>query len=189
MSLNDLNLSATTLAYLYPNSLVTPGDTLPGIPPTAAPIPVANEVTLKKDLTSKTEKSDAATWKYLGNNGKHIVIVVRSADAVHLPDEELSFLTNMLMACKLSLADVAIVNYERHKDRSYKDFIEEFRAQTILLFGIEPAAFNLPVIFPAFQVQVLGNCTFLYSSPLDAIRQDALLKSKLWVSLRSVFNV
>ena len=30
MSLNDLNLSATTLAYLYPNSLVTLGDTYEG---------------------------------------------------------------------------------------------------------------------------------------------------------------
>jgi hypothetical protein len=185
MSLNNLDLTAALLSNLYPNSLVvsdSPADKKQQPLPEPA-IPVESPTPVP------ATEPPATGWKFLGNNLRNIVIVVRSGEAVHLPDEELSFLTNMLTACKLGLADVAIVNLERHPGKAYKDFLDEFRARTVLLFGVSPSAFNLPVNFPLFQVQVLANCTFLYTEPLGRMKDDPLLKSKLWVCLRSVFNI
>ncbi|MEP7372639.1 MAG: hypothetical protein ABI675_04570 [Chitinophagaceae bacterium] len=184
MSLNDLHLSPAVLSRLYPSSLINTDkiDTIdivqPGIP-------------LKGLPTTKTEneKPVAQTWKFLGSNQQKILVVVNYNDAVHLPDEELSFLTSMLAACKLNLGDVAIVNRNNYKDVLYKDLLSHFQSKIVFLFGVEPAQFGLPVSFPYFQVQSVANSTFLYTPALEERHTDALLKSKLWVSLRSIFGI
>jgi hypothetical protein len=187
MSLNDLKLSPSLLTSLYPSSLINPEatDVVPQSPPAEPVIKDAGP----KDAGPEPISIPDTKWKYLGNNQKNILVVVNYDNAVHLPDEELNFLTNMLTACKLSLADVAIVNYYHYQERPYKDFLTEFQSKIVFLFGIEPFAFQLPVSFPPFQVQSLANCTFLYAPALEVQRKDALLKSKLWVSLRTIFGI
>jgi hypothetical protein len=182
MGLNDLKLSSSIIATLYPATLINIDG--PGI------VQLTPLITPEAAETIKEPAANADTgWKYLGHNKKSILIVVNYDAVVHLPDEELSFLTNMLLACKLSLADVAIVNKNNYKASVYKDFIAEFKSKTVFLFGIEPSVFGLPVSFPYYQVQSVANCTFLYTPALEEQRTDALLKSKLWISLRSIFNI
>lgn len=182
MGLNDLNLSSSILAELYPSSLINP-DQNDIIQQPQSIKPVAGEILQEPAAINET------TWKYLGNNQKNILIVVDYDEAVHLPDEELNFLTNMLAACKLSLGDAAIVNLNNYKNTRYREFLAQFKSQIVFLFGVEPSVFGLPVSFPYFQVQSVANCTFLYSPALDEQRKDALLKSKLWVSLRNIFSI
>jgi len=181
MSLNDLQLSSSMIARLYPSSLVSPdGED-------------AIQISKKQDVTGrnnqKTESNAAESWKSLGNNQQNILIVVNYADSVHLPDEELSFLTSMLTACKLSLGDVAIINTNNYERVNCKDILTQFKSRIVFLFGIEPLDFGLPAGFPHFQVQTVSNCTFLYTPALEERHTDALLKSKLWVSLRSIFSI
>jgi hypothetical protein len=182
MGLNDLHLSPSIIAALYPSSLIIPDQT----------DTVAKTRVLKAgpiEIAANAEENTEPDWKYLGHNKKNILVIVSYTDAVHLPDEELAFLTNMLSACKLNLGDVAIVNKHAYRDSAYKNYMEAFKPKTVFLFGVEPSAFGLPVSFPYFQVQAIANCTFLYTPPLEQQRQDALLKSKLWVSLRSIFSI
>jgi len=182
MSMNDLKLSSNIIAALYPSSLVNLDKT--DIILQTQPIqPIAGEISKEPQLSIETN------WKYLGSNQKNILIVVNYDAVVHLPDEELGFLTNMLAACKLSLGDVAIVNWNTYKKNDYKEFLTYFKSQIVFLFGVEPADFGLPVSFPFFQVQSVANCTFLYTPVLQEQRTDALLKSKLWVSLRNIFGI
>ena len=178
MDLNDLHLSPGILAALYPSSLINLDNT------DNIEQPIPKETKSSKKISS-TEFDTG--WKFLGNNQKKILIVVNYDSVMHLPDEELLFLTNMLTACKLNLGDVAILNKNNYKETGYKDFLEEFKSKTIFLFGIEPSAFGLPVSFPCYQVQSVAGCTFLYAPSLEEQRNDTLLKSKLWVSLRSIF--
>ena len=174
MSLNDLNLSSYLISTLYPTSLIN----LDNIILQPQPLqPIAVEI------------SKETNWRYLGNNEKNILIVVNYDSTVHLPDEELRFLTNMLAACKLSLGDVAIVNRNNYKEIGYKDFLTHFKCRIVFLLGVEPIVFGLPVSFPFFQVQSVANCTFLYTPALEENRSDNLLKSKLWVSLRNIFGI
>lgn len=180
MGLNDLQLSPNLLSTLYPSSLINPEEAV-----VAQPAPKA-ESKVEKPATPVVEEP---YWRYLGNNNKNILVVVSYPDAVHLPDDELGFLTNMLTACKLSLGDVAIINKNNYQQRDYKEFMENFKSKIVLLFGIDPLTFGLPVGFPQFQIQSVANCKFLFSSSLEQTRSDALLKSKLWVSLRSIFGI
>jgi hypothetical protein len=181
MGLNDLHLSPGLLSRLYSSSLIDTEnkDIIQSLAPT-------RESTKAK---TEPEKPTGQLWKFLGSNQQNILIIVNYSDAVHLPDEELSFLTSMLAACKLSLGDVAIVNRNNHKDVLYKELLTHFHSKIVFLFGVEPAEFGLPVSFPHFQVQSLANCTYLYTPALEERHRDPLLKSKLWVSLRSIFGI
>ena len=181
MALNDIQLSPNIIAALYPSSLINL-DKVGVIPLSKQAETIVPEIKIEPAAVE-------TSWKFLGNNQKNILIIVNYDTAVHLPDEELNFLTNMLAACKLSLGDVAIVNRYNYKETGYKDFLAHFKSRIVFLFGLEPAIFGLPVSFPHFQVQTVANCTFLYAPALEETRNDTLLKSKLWVSLRNIFGI
>jgi hypothetical protein len=174
MNLNHIQLPASVIAGLYKNSLIETDQNSPA-------------ETLAFSI-KKTDKSDNK-WKYLGENKKNILIVVNYDNTVYLPDAELSFLTNMLLACKLSLGEVAIVNRNNYEEVNYKELVAQFSSKIIFLFGIDPVLFGLPVSFPHFQLQPFSNATFLFSPSIEEIENDKLLKSKLWVSLKRLFNL
>lgn len=176
MSLNELRLSSSLVAMLYPNSLLDMGSD------DATPVP--NKPVAEQKIDAETKAS-----KWLGNNQKNILIVVRYNDFVHLPDDELKFLAGMLTACKLSLDDVAIINTNNYKKGGYSDILAEFKSRIVFLFGITPVDFGLPVNFPAFQVQTVSGTTYLYSPALEDRSTDSLFKSRLWLSLRSIFSI
>lgn len=181
MGLNDLQLSPEIIARLYPFSLISPES--------AEPIQICKQDDIAPVKKTKSEPAFEAALKSLGNSHKNILIVVNYPELVHLPDEELSFLTNILAACKLSLDDVAIINQNNYKDIACKDLLVHFQSKTVFLFGVDPLVFGLPVSFPHFQVQNVAGCTFLFAPSLEENRTDKLIKSKLWVSLRSIFGI
>jgi hypothetical protein len=171
MDLNHIHLPPAVITDLYRTSLIEANET---------------PVIVKSDRLQTTAP---VPGKHLGENQKNILIVVDYTDAVYLPDEELSFLTGMLTACKLSLADVAIVNRNNCKEISYKELMANFKSKIVFLFGVDPVSFGLPVNFPHFQVQSFANATFLFSPALEEPKNDKLLKSKLWVCLRHIFGI
>ena len=172
MGLNDIRLPATLIADLYKNSLIETGKD------TALNQPVVAE-----------RRAEETEWKWLGNNRKNILVVVNAEYAVHLPDDALYLLTSMLTACKLGLDDVAIMNLHNYPGESYKNLIASFKSKIVLLFGIEPASFGLPINFPHFQLQAFANNTFLFSPSLKELGNDKITKSKLWVCLKRLFNL
>ena len=194
MDLDHIELNEEMLAGLYGKVLVDlqhgPGKSIPELPaaimtttpvaaPAAAPVTAAPEI----------KPANAPQWKWLGENLKQVIVIVDHADAVHLPDTELSFLTGILGACKLSLADVAIINLQQAGGLDHKKVSEKIKSRITLLFGVEPEAYGLPVSFPAFQIQPFNQVSYLYSPSLSDVEQDKVLKSKLWVCLRRLFNV
>src|SRR5436190_10124435 len=176
MGLNDIRLPASLIADLYKSSLVETNETK---------IDFKTKETLTEKQILNVDKGIAA----LGDNQKNISIIVSHNDVVHLPDAELNFLTGILGACKLSLGDVAIVNYNKHQSSTYKDVTDHFKSKIVLLFGIEPNVFGLPMSFPHFQPQTFSNCSFLFTPSLTELQDDKVLKSKLWVCLSRIFNV
>lgn len=177
MSLNDIQLPASVVAGLYRSALV---DT--GAPETVPSAPAGTE------KEAPAEQTGEPGWKYLGHNRKNILVVVEHSDVLHLPDEDLGLLTNILTACKLDLGDVAIVNRTHHLRYAGNEYLSHFGSRTVLLFGITPGDFGLAVDFPAFQVQSVAGCTFLYSPSLSECN-DKAVKSRLWTSLKRIFNL
>ncbi len=175
MELNNVELSGMMVADLYPSSLVDGTAT--------------KEKTGVATVAAKPIAEETITWKSLGNNQRNILIIVKNSDAVYLPDNELAFLTGILGACKLNLADVAILNLQNYPDASYKELTHFFKSKIALLFDIEPASFGLPMSFPHYQIQPFANNSFLYSPSLKNLENDKVEKSKLWVCLKRLFNI
>jgi hypothetical protein len=173
MSINNITLPAHTVADLYQGSLIAEKSV-------AAPL-------LEQPLQPGANTSSA--WKSLGNNQQQILIIVNNNEAVHLPDNELAFLTGIIGACKLSLADVAIVNLNNHPGAGYKELTTEFKSRKVFLFGIEPATFGLPMSFPHYQMQAFTGISFLYAPALKELENDKAEKMKLWGCLKKMFGI
>ncbi len=181
MDINHIELPASVVVDLYPSSLIDDTETV--IEKTGV---VAASIELG---TTAVNTAPDTPWKSLGNNNKNILVILKSSDAVYLPDNELTFLTGILSACKLSLADVAIVNLNNHPGVSYKELTSFFKSKIVLLFDTEPVAFGLPMSFPHYQIQGFAGNSFLYSPSLKNLETDKVEKSKLWVCLKRLFNL
>lgn len=164
MSLDNIQLPASVLQSLYNKSLY--------------------------DLnTDKSEVNSAqpANIVFLGNNAKKIVVLINSSQAIYLPDEELNFLLGILTACKLSMADIALVNVAKNPSISYTEITGQFKAEKIILFGTEPEAIGLPLEFPHYQIQKFNNQVYLSSVSLNGLQADKEEKLKLWNCLKKIF--
>lgn len=181
MKLNDIHLSSSVIADLYKSSLIEINQTSDQ---------VSKEViaTNNNMIVSDNYQNE---WKYLGNNKKNILILVKydNDNCIHLPDDHLNFLINMLSACKISLDDVAIMNLHNHPQASYNEIINQFKSKIVFLFGVEPIVIGMPISFPHFQVQSFSKCTFLFTPEMEDLKKDNVFKSKLWVCLRRIFSI
>jgi len=172
MSLNSIKFEPIDIASLYKNSLV--------------------EINAEKQALSQTKietEQITSGLKYLGENKKKTLIVVRNTNAVHIPDKQLSFLTKLLAACNLNLGDVAVFNFQDHNASEFNEILNLFNTKVVLLFDVEPGQFGLPMIFPQFQVQGYKDAIFVSSPSLEVIEPDKSLKGKLWVCLKKIFNL
>ncbi len=171
MSINKIELNNVLVANLYPSTLINE----------------AEKYEAKKD--NKTDINTNNALKYLGNNKKNILIAVQNKEFTHLPDKDLSFLGNILTACKLSLDDIALINQYNYPDATYKDFIEKFQSEKIILMNIEPTSIGLPISFPHFQIQAFSNVSYLIAPALAELENDQKLKASFWASLKKLFNL
>ncbi len=147
-----------------------------------------------EEQSLRTESIDLSSSKrkFLGENKKGIIIIVDQPGAVFLSQNDLTFLTNILKACQLHLSDIAIVNNALERI-DYQTLKEQMRAEVVILFDVEPSAIKLPFMIPAFQIQKYDNCTIMVAPPLHLLNNPTndgkLLKTKLWMSLKKVFNI
>ena len=172
--INHIKLPASVLADIYHFSLIEADE---------------KPADLLTDNDTEIKPSVLPVWKWLGENKKNILVIVRYRDTVHLPDNDLALLTGILGACKLSLADVAVLNHHNFPEASYKELLAFYKSKIVLLFAVEPASFGLPMSFPHFQIQPFAGNSFLFSPSLKELENDKILKSKLWVCLKRLFNI
>ena len=166
MSLDNIQLLPTILQTLYGKSLY--------------------------DL--KTESPDtgnvqAGSIGFLGSNQKKIVILVDSAETIYLPDDELNFLLGILTACKLSMADIALINVSKNPGLLYTDITDQLKSEKIFLFGLNADALKLPLQFPQYQIQKFNNQVYLSSASLTDLQKDKEEKMKLWGCLKTIFSL
>lgn len=196
MSINNIALSDLIVAEWYGDTALIPGAGTasgPARPVTAKPVPVeAPPAPIQAAPTPAPAATETALYKFLGNHRRKVSIIVESPGAAFLPDPQLDFLTKILEACRMNIGDVAIVNHHT-APIVITALRQQLQPQSVLLFGVEPTAIRLPINFPEFRLQPYDQCTYLYAPPLQqmvANSADAkLLKSKLWVCLKTLFDV
>lgn len=141
-------------------------------------------------IESPASQKKEQLFKFLGKNEKSILIVVSKNNVAFLEENELNFLSSVLGACKLSLADVAIVNLNSATDNtSYTTLFSQLKSKTVLLFDIESKRIDLPFNFPNFQMQQFDHCTYLSAPALKSIEENKALKTQLWNCLKNVFHL
>ncbi len=150
-TLNNIELNPVLISALYPHSLVE----------TAAAQP-------EKKLNEEV--------KYLGNNNSRVLILVHSSEHTFLAEEELTFLSKILGACKLNIGDVAIVNTAFYQHTQH--IVETLSPVNIITF--EPARYD-------------GVIKSIQASPLSKLIEDSTearaLKTALWSNLKGMFGI
>jgi len=187
MSLNNIQLKDVVVSELYRDNLLAldvEKDTGSRTRP-AAPTPAAPQAPV-------TAHPSPTGYKFLGNNQRKISIIVHAPGAPFLPDDQLSVLTRMLEACRMSMGDVAIVNHAA-APVSIGALKQQLQPAFVLLFGPTPQAIGLPMDFPVFKIQPYDQCTYLTAPSLEELArpgdESKLLKSKLWVCLKALFEI
>lgn len=161
MSLNTIHLTNRLITELYSHNLID---------------------------VNATTVPEPQSLKYLGNHQKNILVVVSHQSIPFLPDNELNFLTTVFAACKLSIADIAIINNNVTDVTQLQNIINE-TAKNILLFGVEPLSIGMPINFPQFQLQQFNKRIYLHAPALSQIENDKGLKAKLWSALKVLFEI
>ena len=189
----NIQLPDFVLVDLFRDNLVIVND-VPVIK--KAVVPVVVPPSLRDDapvsiLTTKKPLQLPKKW-FLGDNHKYIVILVNDMDAVYLRDEWLQFLSNILGACKLNIGDVAIVNHANNL-MNFTQFKEVLTPQYFILFDVPTQNIQLPFTVPFYQLQQFGDTQFLLAPSLalmqgstEAVKME---KSRLWLSLKKMFNI
>ena len=166
MGLDNIQLSSKTIVELYKDTLVE----------------------LEKHQTEPTaEKS--APLPVMGKNRRKISWIVNYAGKETLPAAPLRFLQDVMQACRLSMDDISILNLSQLPATSYTNWNAHLQSDTVILLGPAPSEVGVPLIFPHFQIQSHNKIKFLAAPSLEELENDKLLKSKLWVCLKTVFNL
>ena len=126
---------------------------------------------------------------FLGDNIKRITILVDDKEAIYLADDQLSFLLGILTACKLTMADVAVINLDKNQLCTYKEISNTLKPEKVLLFGLSPDTVGLPLQFPHYQIQHFNNQVYLSSASLLQLQADKAEKMKLWNCLKKIFSI
>jgi len=191
MSLNNIQLQDQVISELYRDNLVAPQPI--AVPPVTAPPAAALPSTPPPAPPSTLiAPPTPAGYKFLGSNRRKITIVVYSPGIAFLPDDQLNVLTRMLEACRMNMGDVAIVNHAA-APVIIAPLKQQLQPEYILLFGPRPPDIGLPMDFPVFKIQAYDQCTYLTAPSLEELVQPGdeakLLKSKLWVCLKTLFEI
>ncbi|MGB5007686.1 MAG: hypothetical protein WBO39_12185 [Ferruginibacter sp.] len=126
---------------------------------------------------------------FLGSNLKKIALVVHDESSIYLADDALQFLLGILTACKLSMADIALINVSKNKQVSYNTITEQLKAEKIIMFGLTAENLSLPLQFPHYQVQQYNNQVYLSAASLTDLQKDKEEKMKLWNCLKNIFSI
>jgi hypothetical protein len=139
--------------------------------------------------SAATETVQSTEIGFLGNNQKKITLLVNAPGTLYLPDEDLNFLMGILTACKLSMADVALINISKNPGLEYAGITNQLGAEKIFLFAVTPGSIGLPLAFPNYQVQKFNNQVYLSAVSLNELQKNKEEKMKLWTSLKNIFSL
>lgn len=101
--------------------------------------------------------------------------------------ETLDLLNGIIQACKIDLKELHVLHWDQKE--GYASLLERTGSSFILLFGVEPADIDLPLVFPHFQTQQFAEATWVAAPDLHVLQNDRLMKSKLWLCLKQAFSI
>ena len=180
-------LPNSVLVNLYKESLVL-GTAPANVDKKEQPSPAIEP----ENATISTETTPIAPIKYLGEHQKKILVLVQDANAVHLNERDFDLLTSILNACKLTIADIALIN-TANKHFSLHQILEQAPSDFVLIFDIIPTQLKIKLPTKLYTPILLGTTQLLFCnnlSNMQGIDQDSKVeKMKLWNALKLIFKL
>jgi hypothetical protein len=200
MSNEKTILPNSVLVSLYKDTLVLPE--LAKKKPEIIPNPLDAQIkTLDTHAPAavqiETEKnhtpiSDLGQIKYLGEHLKQVTIIVKDELAVYLNENDLTLLSSILSACKLTLADIALINVAQQK-LSLHEILNVLPSKLVMIFDVSSTTLKIKLPTTLYKSIQLGDTYLLFSNSLSLMQggdQSAKLeKGKLWAILKSLFQL
>jgi len=151
-----------------------------------------NQATVGENTAPVIESAKTNVKAFLGENKKKITVVHKEPAAAFLTDEQFKLISGILNACKLSMADIALVNLA-HQNSSFLELKQQLEPQFLILFDVSPTTIELPFTIPPYQIQDYNNCKILVAASLQymTLETDEVKKEKtlLWNALRKFFSI
>jgi len=186
MGLNDIQLPAQTVVDLYKNLLCEDDSAVP-----SAKLKVEEPTKLPKQEAINRNKATEQI-SFLGKNLMQLVILVDYDNEVYLPENQLNFIGNILKACKMNLADVAIVNVNK-QTINIRELSRQLNPQNLVIFGIDTSSINFNRQLTSFDIITYDEMQVFTAPSLDQLNQEGeegkLLKSKLWLCMKKMLNL
>lgn len=130
--------------------------------------------------------------KYLGEHLKQVTIIVKDELAVYLNENDLTLLSSILSACKLTLADIALINVAQQK-LSLHEILNVLPSKLVMIFDVNSTTLKIKLPTTLYKSIQLGDTYLLFSNSLSLMQggdQSAKLeKGKLWAILKSLFQL
>jgi hypothetical protein len=185
-------LPAAALVALYKDTLVIPN---PEIKSGVQSKLLQNKETpapaLEVEVKTKVVKT-AGPLKYLGDHHKKILVIVNDPNSVYLNEADFILLTSILNACKLTIADIALVNIG-NQETSLHQILETVPSQIIMCFDIAPVELKIKLPTTLYKLNELGESVLFFSKPLSSMQgtgsEAKLEKGILWNLLKKIFKI
>ena len=144
-----------------------------------------SSVEIKEDIEVLAAPSaPQKEFKYLGENNKYILIIVKEPEAEFLKPADLTFLLKILSAKKLTLDDVAIINTEKNDPLHFDHLKNFFACNKIITFGINPKTLQITTAV-ANKRSIFKNTPVLGTWDLPKLQTDEKKKSIFWDELKT----
>ena len=142
--------------------------------------------------TTKEPIKELGQIKYLGEHLKQVTIIVKDELAVYLNENDLTLLSSILSACKLTLADIALINVAQQK-LSLHEILNVLPSKLVMIFDVSSTTLKIKLPTTLYKSIQLGDTYLLFSNSLSLMQggdQSAKLeKGKLWAILKQLFQL
>jgi hypothetical protein len=126
---------------------------------------------------------------FLGSNEKKIIFLANDSQSKFLNDTQMKFLQDLLIACRLTMADIAFVNFSQNNSITYRELKDELNSEKFLIFGVAANELDLPFQIPFFQIQSFNNQQYMLAPSLKELQTNVESKKQLWICLQKIFSI
>jgi hypothetical protein len=186
MKVEKTILPPAVLVSLYKDSLVLPEKEI-------KPVQIAENKLLGKEQETIPEASEMASpIKYLGDHHKKILVVVNDPESVYLNETDFILLTSILNACRLTIADIALINIGNQK-ASLHEMLTKLPSLLVIAFDLDAKALKIKLPSTLYKTTPLGETNLLFSAALSTMQGSSAdakkEKGKLWTVLKQIFQL
>jgi hypothetical protein len=121
------------------------------------------QIEADKDYNNTTNEpiKELGQIKYLGEHLKQVTIIVKDELAVYLNENDLTLLSSILSACKLTLADVALINVAQQK-LSLHEILNVLPSKLVMIFDVSSITLKIKLPTTLYKSIQLGDLATPY---------------------------